>query len=161
MDMEKFIITEAGEKHLGYVQDIEKAIQDAAKVKGTGLAKRSAEYLTTKILEGKAIIAHTEHGDFAGFCYIESWGHEKFVANSGLIVLEKYRGHGLAMKIKARTPQAIAMCSQFIQSNQLLYKELQYSSYHSIYEHKLFTLFRQRPEKGHFSICTRFIFSRY
>ncbi|MEE9462536.1 MAG: GNAT family N-acetyltransferase, partial [Bacteroidales bacterium] len=41
-------------------------------------------------------------GDFAGFCYIESWGHEKFVANSGLIVLEKYRGYGLAMKIKSR-----------------------------------------------------------
>ena len=100
--MEKFIITVAGEQHLGYVRDIEQAIQDAASVKGTGLAKRSAEYLEAKILEGKAIIAISETGDFAGFCYIESWGHEKFVANSGLIVLEKYRGHGLAMKIKAR-----------------------------------------------------------
>ncbi len=100
--MEKFIITEAGEQHLKYVHDIEKAILEAAKVKGTGLAKRSAEYLTEKIKEGKAIIAITEGGEFAGFCYIESWGHEKFVANSGLIVLEKYRGFGLAMKIKAR-----------------------------------------------------------
>jgi GNAT superfamily N-acetyltransferase len=100
--MEKFIITEAGEEHLSYVQEIEKAIQDAAMVKGTGLAKRSAAYLTEKIREGKAIIALAEGGEFAGFCYIESWGHEKFVANSGLIVLEKYRGNGLAMKIKAR-----------------------------------------------------------
>jgi hypothetical protein len=98
--MEKFIITVAGEDHLDYVPEIEKAIQEAAKVKGTGLAKRSAEYLTEKIREGKAIIALSEAGDFAGFCYIESWGHEKFVANSGLIVVEKYRGYGLAMKIK-------------------------------------------------------------
>jgi hypothetical protein len=100
--MEKFIITEAGEKHLSYVEEIEKAIQEAAKIKGTGLAKRSAAYLTEKIREGKAIIALTEDGEFAGFCYIESWGHEKFVANSGLIVPEKFRGNGLAMKIKAR-----------------------------------------------------------
>jgi hypothetical protein len=100
--MEKFLITEAGKDHLNYVPDIEKAIEEAAKVKGTGLAKRSAEYLSEKIREGKAIIAVTDNGDFAGFCYIESWGHEKFVANSGLIVLEKYRGYGLAMKIKAR-----------------------------------------------------------
>jgi hypothetical protein len=100
--MEKFMITEAGEDHLKYVPDIEKAILEAASVKGTGLAKRSAEYLTNKIKEGKAIIAVSETGDFAGFCYIESWGHEKFVANSGLIVLEKFRGYGLAMKIKAR-----------------------------------------------------------
>jgi len=99
--MEKFVIKEAGEDHLVFVPDIEKAIGEAAKVKGTGLAIRSAEYLTEKIREGKAIIAMTENGDFAGFCYIESWGHEKFVANSGLIVLEKYRGYGLAMKIKA------------------------------------------------------------
>jgi hypothetical protein len=102
MDMEKIIITEAGNEHLKFVPDIEKAIQEAAQVKGTGLAKRSAAYLTEKISEGKAIIAFTESGDFAGFCYIESWGHEKFVANSGLIVLEQYRGYGLAMKIKAR-----------------------------------------------------------
>jgi len=100
--MEKFVITEAGEDHLIYVPEIEKAIEEAARVKGTGLAKRSVEYLTKKIQEGKAIIAIADSGDFAGFCYIESWGHEKFVANSGLIVLEKYRGYGLAMKIKAR-----------------------------------------------------------
>lgn len=100
--MEKFMITEAGKDHLNYVPDIQKALEEAASVKGTGLAKRSAEYLTEKIREGKAIIAVTDSGDFAGFCYIESWGHEKFVANSGLIVLEKYRGYGLAMKIKDR-----------------------------------------------------------
>ena len=100
--MEKFVITEAGKDHLNYIPDIQNAIEEAARVKGTGLAKRSAEYLTEKIQEGKAIIAISDNGDFAGFCYIESWGHEKFVANSGLIVLEKYRGYGLAMKIKSK-----------------------------------------------------------
>jgi hypothetical protein len=98
--MENFHITIAGEEHLCYVEDIENAIIEASKVKGTGLAKRSQEYLSAKIHEGKAIIAHTTEGEFAGFCYIESWGQKKFVANSGLIVLDKFRGCGLAKKIK-------------------------------------------------------------
>ena len=83
-----------------YVPEIEEAIVQASKTKGTGIAKRTKEYLTGKILEGKAVIAVTQRGEFAGFCYIESWGHMKFVANSGLIVIEKFRGNGLAMKIK-------------------------------------------------------------
>jgi hypothetical protein len=65
-------------------------------------AVRSPEYLTGKILEGKAIIAKTESGNWAGFCYIESWGHNRFVANSGLIVDKKFRGRGLAKSIKSK-----------------------------------------------------------
>lgn len=80
--------------------DIEKALLEASEVKGTGLAKRSQEYLTAKISEGKAVIALYGEAEFAGFCYVESWGHERFVANSGLIVVDEYRGRGLAMKIK-------------------------------------------------------------
>jgi len=99
--MEKLNISVAGEKHLSYVTEVEKALLEASKVKGTGLAKRSKDYLSKKISEGKAVIALTKDGEFAGFCYIESWGHEKYVANSGLIVLDKFRGRGLAMKIKA------------------------------------------------------------
>jgi hypothetical protein len=76
-------------------------ISNAAKVRGTGIAKRSPEYIRLKIEEGKAIIALK--GDvFAGFCYIESWGHDKFVANSGLIVVDEFRGQGLAKKIKRK-----------------------------------------------------------
>jgi len=103
--MSKFTITVADDDHLGYVPDIEDAINQAAKVKGTGLAKRSREYLTEKILQGKAVIALDENKTFAGFCYIESWGHEKFVANSGLIVPEQFRAQGLAMKIKEKAFQ--------------------------------------------------------
>ena len=99
--MSSFKITVADKKHMSHVPDIEKAIITASQVKGTGLAKRSQEYISKKINEGKAVIAISPDGEFAGFCYIESWGHEKFVANSGLIVLEKFRGNGLAMGIKA------------------------------------------------------------
>jgi len=89
----------ATEEHLPYVDTILQTIEDAAKVRGTGIAKRSPDYVALKITEGKAIIA-LDGEEFAGFCYVESWGHNKFVANSGLIVVEKYRGHGLAKDIK-------------------------------------------------------------
>jgi hypothetical protein len=100
--MSKFTITIADGSHLRYIHDIEDAINQAAKIKGTGLAKRSPEYLTEKIVQGKSVIALDENKAFAGFCYIESWGHDKFVANSGLIVLTQFRGQGLAMKIKEK-----------------------------------------------------------
>ncbi|NDW09204.1 GNAT family N-acetyltransferase [Dysgonomonas sp. 520] len=89
----------ANESHVSYVQTILDTIEAAAKVRGTGIAKRSPEYIEQKMKEGKAIIALA--GDqFAGFCYIETWGNKQFVANSGLIVDDKYRGHGLALRIK-------------------------------------------------------------
>jgi hypothetical protein len=100
--MEKIRVVNASREHLVYVPEIEEAIINASKVKGTGLAKRTKEYLSQKINEGKAVIGITESGKFAGFCYIESWSHKKFVANSGLIVIEEYRGMGLAMNIKQK-----------------------------------------------------------
>ncbi|OIP84992.1 MAG: GNAT family N-acetyltransferase [Porphyromonadaceae bacterium CG2_30_38_12] len=90
----------ADEKYLGYVEIILDTIAVAAKVRGTGIARRSPEYIEQKMKEGKAIIA-LEGDQFAGFCYIESWGNKKFVANSGLIVVDKYRGNGLAKRIKS------------------------------------------------------------
>ncbi len=100
--MKQFTVGLAGAEHLHFTADIEAAILEASKSRGTGLAKRSQEYLRKKILEGKAIIALTEANEFAGFCYIESWGHNRFVANSGLIVLPEYRGSGLAKRIKEK-----------------------------------------------------------
>ena len=91
----------ANEKHLAYVETILDTIEKAAKVRGTGIAKRSPEYVKQKMLEGKAIIA-LDGDKFAGFCYIESWSNKKYVANSGLIVVESYRGHGLAKRIKRK-----------------------------------------------------------
>ena len=90
----------ASEKHIKYVNEILKTIEDATKVRGTGIAKRKPEYIEQKIKEGKAIIA-MDGDKFVGFCYIECWDHGKFVANSGLIVKDEYRGRGVAKRIKS------------------------------------------------------------
>ena len=100
--MSDFKIFVAGDQELGYLEEIEKAIYNASRVKGTGIAIRSREYLKTKIKEGKSVIAIHSDGTWAGFCYIESWGHQKFVANSGLVVNPQFRGCGLAKEIKAK-----------------------------------------------------------
>ena len=89
----------ANHSHIKYVQTILDTIEAATKVRGTGIAKRSPEYVEQKIREGKAIIALSGE-EFAGFCYIESWGNKQYVANSGLIVVDKFRQHGLAKRIK-------------------------------------------------------------
>ena len=82
----KIEVVVASEKHLSYVTAINDAIDHAAKARGTGIARRTNEYIADKIRSGKAIIALNRE-EFVGFCYIESWGHQKFVANSGLIVV--------------------------------------------------------------------------
>ena len=99
----QFIIREATEADLSYAEEIVVEIEESAKIRGTGIAKRTPEYVAGKMAEGKAVIALTKAGEWAGFCYIEAWGHARFVANSGLIVSRKFRGHGLAKKIKAAT----------------------------------------------------------
>ena len=91
----------ADKSHTVYAEVICKTIEDAAQVRGTGIAKRKPEYIATKMENGNAVIA-LDNGVFAGFCYIEKWGHGKFVANSGLIVHPDYRGVGLAKKIKLK-----------------------------------------------------------
>ncbi|MFB6320337.1 GNAT family N-acetyltransferase [Saccharicrinis sp. FJH54] len=94
----------ASDEHLVFVDDILSTIAAAAKVRGTGIAKRSPDYIADKIREGKAIIALHEN-KFVGFCYIETWQGKKFVANSGLIVADDYRGQGIATKIKQKAFQ--------------------------------------------------------
>lgn len=99
---EKITVCRADESHLAYVQTVLDTIEIAAKVRGTGIARRTPEYLSQKMLEGKAIIALTAEGGFAGFCYIETWSNKQFIAHSGLIVREEFRGLGLAKAIKKR-----------------------------------------------------------
>ena len=97
----KIEVQYADERHLKYVDVINDTIDLASKERGTGIARRTYEYIAKKITEGKAIIA-LDGDEFAGFCYIESWGNKRYVANSGLIVVSKYRGFGLAKEIKKK-----------------------------------------------------------
>lgn len=89
----------ADESHIKYVDTILSTIEAAAKVRGTGIAKRNPEYVKQKMREGKAVIALYGE-EFAGFSYIETWGGKHYVTTSGLIVPEKFRGLGLAKRIK-------------------------------------------------------------
>ncbi|MCP1300208.1 GNAT family N-acetyltransferase [Chryseobacterium sp. S0630] len=91
-------------EHLMYVSEIQQEMYDSAQRRGTGIAKRSIEYLSKKISEGNAVVA-TENGEWVGFCYIETWSHGKFVANSGLIVSPKFRNGGVATQIKQKVFQ--------------------------------------------------------
>ena len=98
----------ADESHEKYVDTILKTIEDAAKVRGTGIAKRTHEYVANKMREAKAVIALAPQADgsearFAGFSYIETWGNKQYVTTSGLIVHPDFRGLGLAKRIKDMT----------------------------------------------------------
>ncbi len=97
-----FNILFANENHTVFAQQICDEMESSAKERGTGIAKRTPEYISKKMLEGKAVIALTNDGEWAGFCYIEAWGNKNFVANSGLIVAKPFRKSGLARMIKQK-----------------------------------------------------------
>ena len=88
----------ADASHEVYVDTILDTIESAAKVRGTGIAKRTHEYVAQKMKEGKAVIALAGN-EFAGFSYIESWGNKQYVTTSGLIVHTNFRGLGIAKLI--------------------------------------------------------------
>ncbi len=94
-------IVVAQEEHYKYSQEICETIELSALLRGTGIAKRTPEYIQKKMETRDAMIALID-GKFAGFCYIESWQHGKFVAHSGLIVHPDFRNLGLAKKIKSK-----------------------------------------------------------
>ncbi len=102
MNKEDIKVMVADPSHEKYVDTILDTIEKAAKVRGTGIAKRTHEYVATKMKEAKAVIAL--YGDeFVGFSYIETWGNKQYVTTSGLIVDPKFRGLGVAKRIKDLT----------------------------------------------------------
>jgi hypothetical protein len=100
MNIDEFIVQVAIAEHRVFADEIVTEMAESAKARGTGIAKRSPEYIAGKMQEGKAVIAFHKDGTWAGFCYIETWSHGQFVANSGLIVSPQYRKAGLAHAIK-------------------------------------------------------------
>jgi GNAT superfamily N-acetyltransferase len=91
----------ANSSYIGYAQEICDLIYESAQARGTGIAKRSAEYIAEKMNSGKAVIA-LDGDKLVGFSYIETFSHKRFVANSGLIVHPDYRNQGMAKKIKRK-----------------------------------------------------------
>ena len=91
----------AQEEHFKYAQIICDTIESSALLRGTGIAKRTPEYIQKK-MENKDSVIALDNGKFAGFCYIESWQDSNYVAHSGLIVHPDYRNLGLAKKIKSK-----------------------------------------------------------
>lgn len=102
MNKEDITVMVADPSHEKYVDTILDTIEKAAKVRGTGIAKRTHEYVATKMKEAKAVIA-LYGNEFVGFSYIETWGNKQYVTTSGLIVDPKFRGLGVAKRIKDLT----------------------------------------------------------
>ena len=104
MTLKEITVKYAEPEEAKYAEQIVNMIYESALQRGTGIAKRTPEYIAQKIISGKSVVAL--HGDkLVGFSYIESWGHGDFVATSGLIVDPEYRHLGLAGAIKAKTFQ--------------------------------------------------------
>lgn len=93
----KFIIGHPSLIH--YAEEICQLIAESAKARGTGIAKRPVQYIQDKISSGNAILALSQN-QLVGFCYIETWEHGKYVANSGLIIHPDFRQMGLAKQVK-------------------------------------------------------------
>ena len=98
----QFYIHIASQAHVDHAEEICVEMEESAKARGTGIAKRSPDYIREKMLEGKAVIALDGNNQWAGFCYIETWSHGEYVANSGLIVKSTLRKSGLAKLIKKK-----------------------------------------------------------
>ena len=103
MNTNDIIIRVATPEDKHYAEAITTEMAESAKARGTGIAQRTPEYVQKKMDEGKAVIAVTKEGTWVGFCYIEAWEHEKYVANSGLIVSPPFRKDGVATNIKKKT----------------------------------------------------------
>ena len=100
MDEERIIVRSAIPADVVFADEIIQEMESSAIVRGSGISKRTAASIIEKIDAGKAVVAVTENGEWAGFSYIETWDDEKFVSNSGLIVSPQHRNQGIASQIK-------------------------------------------------------------
>ena len=78
----------AGPEHEKYVDTILETIAEAAKVRGTGIAKRTHEYLTKKMMEAKADHVAKRIKDMTFTLARTRWPHAKiFSLTSGAAVM--------------------------------------------------------------------------
>jgi hypothetical protein len=102
VDNQEIIVREATPADQHFAVTITNEMEASAMARGTGIAKRSPDYVAQKMAEGKAVIAVTRDQVWVGFCYIETWSHGQYVANSGLIVAPAFRKSGVAKAIKKK-----------------------------------------------------------
>jgi hypothetical protein len=102
LNNQNIIIRVATSADTVYAKTITDEMAASAQARGTGIARRTPEYVAEKMEQGKAVIAVTDTGEWVGFCYIETWSHGEYVANSGLIVAPAFRKSGVAKGIKQR-----------------------------------------------------------
>jgi hypothetical protein len=102
LENQQIIVRVATPEDKKYAVIITDEMAASASARGTGIAQRTPEYVASKMDEGKAVIALTKNDEWVGFCYIETWSHGGYVANSGLIVAPAHRKSGVAKAIKKR-----------------------------------------------------------
>ncbi|MFW7380639.1 MAG: GNAT family N-acetyltransferase [Oligoflexus sp.] len=99
--MGEFIIKTSGHNEAEFAETICRQMEESAKARGTGIARRSVDYIRRKMENGDAFVAlEASTLNIAGFCYIEKWSHGNYIANSGLIIFPEYRQFGLARRLK-------------------------------------------------------------
>lgn len=101
-DIPDIVVRIAQAADIDFALPIVAEMEASAKARGTGIAKRDPEAVKQKILQGKAVIAFTAQGVWAGFTYLEVYEQGRFVSNSGLIVPPAFRGLGVAAKLKQK-----------------------------------------------------------
>ena len=98
---ERFIIKTAGPNEAEFADEICREMEASAKARGTGIARRSVDYVRSKMSKGDAFVAlERDQLRIAGFCYIEMWGHGRYIANSGLLIFPEFRGYGIGRSLK-------------------------------------------------------------
>lgn len=99
---EKVVVRLATALDLEFALPICAEMEASAKARGTGISRRDPADIKRKMLEGKAVIAFTRSGIWAGFSYIQTWENARFVSNSGLIVAPAFRQLKVASVIKQK-----------------------------------------------------------
>ena len=74
MNNDQIKVIFAEEEHTKYAEQIVTLIYESALQRGTGIARRTPEYIAQKIRSGKAVVALCDDR-LIGFSYIESWEH--------------------------------------------------------------------------------------
>lgn len=96
------LIRLAGAGDVHHINTIINEIESSAKIRGTGICKRSPQQLEQRIEEGNAVIAVTDNNEWVGFCYIKAWDDDRFVSTCALIVSPQYRKSNVATQIKEK-----------------------------------------------------------